>query len=345
MAAHNQSKKSLRFGMDTLMQSVAPVVSRDWHVLAASQDLPSGSLRAVCLLGQDLVLWRGLDGALHLWRDRCPHRSVRLSRGRVVDKTLVCAYHGMVYGPEGQCVQVPTHPGYIPPSHACVPTYRVQERYGLIFACLGTPVGDLPTFPEWEEPGFVTGLSGPHMCQTGGYRAIENFLDITHFPFVHPEILGDPARPAIADYKVVVDAQGVHIPNLRVWQPDPLGIGKGDYVNYSYHISRPLTGYLRKVSPGGECLALLYCVTPVTEEMCVGWMLMAMNFIGASGLPAAIAFQDRVIQQDITNLETHLLKQLPLGRQVEFHVPGDRASLAYRQWLQQLGVTYGILGA
>lgn len=327
----------------TQSEAIAPVLSHDWHVVATSQGLPPGALQGVRLLGQDLALWRGADGVVRGWRDRCPHRSVRLSTGTVVDNTVVCAYHGMVFGGDGRCIHVPAHPTYTPPNQACAFAYEVQERYGLVFVCLGTPAAPLPRFPEWEDDGFVKGISGPHGGRVGGYRAIENFLDVAHFPFVHRDILGDPAQAAIADYEVRVDAEGVHIPQFRVWQPDPLGTGQGDYVNYTYHVSRPLTAYLRKVNPTGECLSLLYCVTPVNETEFVGWMLMAMNFIKAEALPAAIAFQDRVMSQDIANLETHVIKQLPLDLHAEFHVPGDRASLAYRKWLRDLGVTYGVL--
>lgn len=320
-----------------------PVIFNDWYVVATIEDLTPGTLRPLRLLGKDLVIWRGTDTTIQVWEDRCPHRSVQFSRGTVVENTLVCAYHGMAYNSEGRCIQVPAHPTYVPPKQACARTYPVQERYGLVFVCLGHSTADIVDFPEWENSSFVCGVSGPHPCQTGGYRAIENFLDIAHFPFVHTNILGDPAKTPVEDYQIAVDDQGVHIPHVQVWQPNPLGTGTGAYVAYTYSVFRPLTAYLRKESPNGEQLSILYCVTPVSEEECVGWMLIAMNFIDAHQLAEALAFQDGVVAQDVANLESHTLKKLPLSMQAEFHVPCDRASLAYRKWLKQQGVTYGVI--
>ena len=334
---------AINFDKVSSINSVAPVIGNDWHVVASATSLAPATLQALRLLGKDLVLWRSASNAVQVWEDRCPHRSVRLSNGRVVENTLVCPYHGMAYGTNGRCLHVPAHPDYVPPKQACVQTFPVQIRYGLVFVCLGANPGTIPSFPEWEDATFVKGLSGPHYSQTGGYRAIENFLDVAHFPFVHTDILGDQANTAIADYAVKVDAEGVHIPHIRVWQPDPIGTGSGAYVDYVYAIKRPLTGYLRKTNPTGEVLSLLYCVTPLTEEECIGWMIVAMNFIDESGLPEAIAFQDTVVQQDVVNLETHMPKQLPLDMKAEFHVPCDRASLAYRRWLKRSGVIYGVI--
>jgi phenylpropionate dioxygenase-like ring-hydroxylating dioxygenase large terminal subunit len=320
-----------------------PVLLNDWHVLAKVDNLPPGTLLHRRLLDREVVLWRGEDGGLHAWDDRCPHRSVRLSNGRVVEDTLVCPYHGMVYNPQGRCIKVPSAPNYVPPPQAQVLTYPVQERYGLVFVCLGEPAQDIPVFPEWEDDHYLKVLSGPHYCRTGGYRAIENFLDVAHFPFLHGDILGDPAQPVIEDYKVAIAVDGVHFDNVRVWQPDPMGLGQGAYVTYRYSVLRPLTAYLQKGNPAGECLAILYCVTPVSEEECIGWMSVAVNFVEAEQAETVLAFQDKIFAQDLENLESHNPKRLPLNPKAEFHVPCDRGSLAYRQWLKQLGIIYGVI--
>jgi phenylpropionate dioxygenase-like ring-hydroxylating dioxygenase large terminal subunit len=320
-----------------------PVLRNDWHVLAKVDELQPSTVLHRRLMDQEMVLWRGADGLIHAWDDRCPHRSVRLSNGQVVENTLVCPYHGMVYNPQGRCIKVPSAPNYVPPPQAQVQSYRVQQRYGLVFVCLGEPAREMPVFPEWDDGQYLKVLSGPHYCRTGGYRAIENFLDVAHFPFLHEAILGDPALPAIEDYEVAIAPDGIHFDHVRVWQPDPMGTGQGAYVIYRYSALRPLTAYLRKGNPDGECLTILYCVTPVSEEECIGWMWVAVNFMGADQADTALAFQDRIFAQDLGNLESHHPKRLPLNPKAEFHVPCDRGSLAYRQWLKQLGVTYGVI--
>ena len=46
--------------------------------------------------------------------DRCPHRFAPLSRGRVVDDTLECPYHGLRFGAHGHCVFNPHGDGRVP---------------------------------------------------------------------------------------------------------------------------------------------------------------------------------------------------------------------------------------
>ena len=319
------------------------VIFNDWYAIAALKTLEPGSVRSVQLLDHQLVLWRGTGASIQVWEDRCPHRSVRLSAGKVVDDAIVCPYHGMVYDATGACVHVPAHPTYKPPQQACARSYPVQIQYGLVFVCLGDDPQAIAPFPEWGLPDYLSVLSGPHFCQTGGYRAIENFLDVAHFAHVHTHILGDPTMPEVGDYRVTMDDRGVHLHGIEVWQPNAMGDGQGALISYDYSALRPLTAYLRKDDPSGKCLTLLYCVTPVSEESCVSWMLMAVNYLDPSQEAAAIAFQDLVVGQDIANLESHNPKKLPLDPTAEFHVPCDRGSLAYRKWLRQLGVTYGVL--
>ena len=51
-------------------------------------------------------------------RDLCMHRGSPLSMGRVQGDEIVCAYHGWRYGPEGECVRIPSQPAStrIPPA-------------------------------------------------------------------------------------------------------------------------------------------------------------------------------------------------------------------------------------
>jgi phenylpropionate dioxygenase-like ring-hydroxylating dioxygenase large terminal subunit len=319
------------------------VLFDDWHVIARSEDIQSGTLSKAQLLDRDLVIWRNQEGQVLVWDDRCPHRSVRLSGGRIVNDTVVCAYHGLVFNAAGQCITAPAHPDYKPPKQACVKTFPAQEQYGLVYACLGEPMSPIVPFPEWDDPAYRLCLSGPSLCQTSGLRAIENFLDVSHFPFVHPGTLGDVSQTTVGDYRVSTDENGVALHDVRVWQPDPDGQGKGEFVIYNYRVLRPLTAYFRKVTPNGNCLAILFHVTPITEESCLGWMWIAMNYAHDMTDAAVEQFQSHLIQQDFILLESHNPKRLPLDPKMEFHLPCDRGSIAYRQWLKQLGLTYGAI--
>lgn len=320
-----------------------PILWNDWHPVARSGDLKPGTILRSRLLGTELVLWRSEDAGVIAWEDRCPHRSVRLSAGAVVENTLVCPYHGLAFNTKGQCVKVPAHPNYVPPKQACVKSFAVQEQYGVVFVSLGNPPETVVPFPQWYDPDYRTYLSGGHCCRCSGLRAIENFLDVAHLPFVHDGILGELDQPTIADYEVSAIETGIYMKNIQIWQPDPEGTGQGGIAAYDYWTLRPLTAALSKKRENGQTMVLLYYVTPVSEEECIGWMWGALNYAHHIAEADLIAFQDQVMLQDVDNLELHNPKRLPLDVQAEFHLPSDRASLAYRKWLRQLGLTYGTI--
>ena len=63
------------------------------------QDTRTGAIRALRLLGEDLVLWRSGGGAM-AWLDLCIHRGSRFSMGRVHGGGMVRLYHGWRYDRE-----------------------------------------------------------------------------------------------------------------------------------------------------------------------------------------------------------------------------------------------------
>ena len=282
----------------------------DWHPVARVEDLAGGGPLGARLLGEDIVVWRSGD-EYFAWRDLCVHRGTRLSLGKVREGgRLECPYHGWTYGTDGRCVHIPAHPEQVPPAKACVVTYRAAVRHGLVWATLGS------------------GASGP--------RIVENFLDVGHFPFVHEGVLGDRARPEIADYTAQVTAAGVLAEGVKVYQPDPYGTGEGATVTYTYRAHRPLTASF--IKHGGHSFGMLLSVTPHDAVDSTAWMWMAMNYDMDGSM---IEFQDRIFAQDRPILESQRPELLPLDLQAELHLRSDRTAIAYRRWLKELGVRTG----
>lgn len=315
-----------------------PVLLNDWHVVAYVPDLPVGKPVAVRLLDEDLVLWR-VNGRTHAWRDLCVHRGTKLSLGRVEHNTLVCAYHGWGYNEEGRCVRFPAHPNQQPPAAAHAMVYQVQEQYQWVWVCPGTPAHDVPDFPQWGQTGFRLVHCGPYIMQASGPRAIENFLDVTHFPFVHQGLLGDPAHAELADYKVETTPDGITARDISLWQPDPDGTGQGGYETYTYRVQRPLTASFLKIS-GESRFAMLFTVTAVSERRSIIWMYVAMDYGNLSDEEIR-SFQDEIIAQDIPVVESQRPELLPLDLQAELHLRSDRTAIAYRRWLRTIGVSFG----
>jgi phenylpropionate dioxygenase-like ring-hydroxylating dioxygenase large terminal subunit len=314
------------------------VLINDWHVVAYMADLPEGRPVAARLLDEDLVLWRAGE-KVHAWRDLCVHRGAKLSLGKIEGETLSCPYHGWTYNEQGQCIRFPAHPTQTPPATACARVYQVVQRYGWIWVCLGQPAQDIPRFAEWEDELFRKVHCGPYLIEAGGPRAIENFLDVTHFPYVHQGLLGDPEHSEINDYNAEVTPEGVIARDIRVWQPDPDGLGQGAYVTYTYQALRPLTAYFVKSSAGPK-FAMYFTITPVSRTRSIAWQYVAMDY-GNLTDEQIRQFQDSIIKQDIPVLESQRPELLPLDLQAELHLRSDRSAIAYRKWLKELGVSFG----
>lgn len=315
------------------------VLLDDWHPVARSQDLTEEKLVSARLLEEDIVLWRS-GGKVLAWKDLCIHRGTKLSLGSIENDRVVCAYHGWTYDRNGRCVKIPAHPEQAPPEKARVTTFSATEGYGLVWACLGAPKNGLPPFPEWEDKNYRKILCGPYRYNAGGPRAIENALDIAHFPFVHEGLLGDREHTNIDDYEVSKTPDGLEAKDIRVWQPNPEGSGEGAFVTYTYRVFRPLTMHFSKAH-GSKNFSIFFTVSPQEETKSVGWIWLAMDYGQDLDEEELRRFQDKVTAQDIPIVESQRPELLPLDLQAELHLRSDRTSIAYRKWLREMGLSFG----
>lgn len=318
-----------------------PILTNDWLVTIPVRDLDQTGVARARLLEEDLVIWRSADGEIMAWKDLCLHRGVRLSLGEVQEgDKLQCPYHGWTYDKDGKCVKMPAHPEQEPPAKAVVQTYHVQVKYDWVWVCLGEPTRDLPVFPEWEDESFRRVLCGPYFFNAAGPRMIENFLDVAHFPYVHENILGTRERPEIQPYEVTVDENGVCAHDIKVYQPNPDGTGEGKDVSYTYHAFRPLIAYFRKKTEGPQ-FAMFMAVNPMSEQESNMLVWMVMNHSYDASEADLVAFQDEISYQDVPIVESQRPELLPLDLQAELHLRSDKTAIAYRKWLNDMGLSFG----
>lgn len=330
-----------------------PILLNDWYVVAKVEDCPPGKIFTARLLGEDLILWRPKDpnSPIQVWQDYCPHRGARLSLGEVCDRTLVCAYHGWEYDTAGKCKYIPAHPTQQPPEKAQIKTYQCQERYGWVWVCLGNPSRDVVPFPNWDDPDCGKFWSGPLPCNASAFRLIDNHVDVSHFAFVHRPTVG-PSDPEIEEYKVEVAADGITIPDRIFPQRDSEGNLPKDLPTVFLKVSSPLTLYSFLETTQGPYkgrYAFLTAITPVEEEKCL-LQTCVVTSLDKSLIPQWMKMHDAVLWEDIEIVNSQRPARLPLipptdtdtQWPADLHVPSDRASVAYRKWLKQLGITYGV---
>ncbi len=217
-----------------------------------------------------------------------------------------------------------------------------RERYGFAWACLGEPAADIVEIPEAAEPGRHVVTGGSIGVHASGLRVVENFLDMGHFPFVHPGCLGAEPHTEVAPCKVARgDDGGIVATECRFFQPlaSPTAAA-GIVADYVYRVLRPYSATLHKTNPArpGRKDFIALFVQPVDEERCVAHPLLCYL---DDGIDRATVrwFMQLVFAQDKPILENQLPKRLPLDGEIP--VRADAVSVFYRRWLRERRIGYG----
>nr|WP_250207729.1 aromatic ring-hydroxylating dioxygenase subunit alpha [Curvibacter sp. CHRR-16] len=311
---------------------------------------------AVQLLGQRVVLWRDGQGSAHAWPDRCPHRGAQLSLGRVLrtddcGHRLECPYHGWQFDARGQCVRVPAVHSFEPPSSHALQPYAAHEAYGLVWVNLQpaqAAAHAVPHFAAEHDPALRKVLCGPYDVATSAPRIVENFLDMAHFGFVHEGWLGVREQPEVADYVVERAAHGVRASQCKAWQPQSnVHSTAPAEVTYDYEVLAPYTAALSKVPDAHsvavqgfrESIALF--IGPMEPTRSRVWFRLAMLDWHSSDEHLQ-AFQHTIFTQDQPVLESQQPQLLPLNLAHEVHCAADKLSSAYRRYLREQHITFGV---
>ncbi len=162
-----------------------------WYVAATAAELGRSLLGRV-FLDDPVVLFRKADGTPVALEDRCGHRFIKLSRGRLVGDHVQCGYHGLEYDCSGACVKVPGQTSV--PRAADIRHYPVVERWNFIWIWMGDPArADAALIPDlWmtAHPDWAV-IVGEPLKLRGEYQLlIDNLLDPSHVSFVHHTTLG-----------------------------------------------------------------------------------------------------------------------------------------------------------
>lgn len=168
-------------------------IENGWYVAALSDQVSERPISRR-ILGKPIVVYRTETGVAAL-ADRCPHRFAPLSMGKRVGNQIECPYHGLRFDAGGACVHNPHGDGKIP-ANAKVSRYSIVERQGLIWIWMGDPdQADMSTLPDLGEflgNGAMTLIQGDLLLDAHYECVLDNLLDLSHAPYLHPTTLADP---------------------------------------------------------------------------------------------------------------------------------------------------------
>ncbi len=184
-----RQERLTRVGRGTPM---GELLRRYWHPVGVVDEVAPGAARAVRLLGEDLVLFRTLDGELGLIEEACPHRGASLRCGQVDGVGIACPYHGWKYDRAGRCLAMPAETAVRPKQleKARTGAYRAQALGGLVFAYLGPePAPLLPRYDLFVWEGVLRDV-GRALIPCNWLQIMENSVDPTHVEWLHGHHLG-----------------------------------------------------------------------------------------------------------------------------------------------------------
>ncbi len=291
----------------TATTEAGPAILNLWHPVAALEDLRTGHVTRTRLLDRDIA--------------------VTLSDDRVPSAWVI---EEVVQGAGATPDPLPT-----------------TAAYEFAWTSLGTPPPSIFAIPECDEPdrrNLSTGTIGVHVSAP---RAVENFLDMGHFPYVHAGILGQVPRTEVTVYEVEVDPEtnDLFARDCEFFQPvAAVSSLEGQMSRYTYRVPHPFCVMLYKSCPVDESrldVVALFLQALSADRVRAHSFVSLIDDTSTDG--QLRLFQQHIFGQDKPILENQNPRLLPLDPADETSVRADRASVAYRRWLSELGVTYGVI--
>jgi phenylpropionate dioxygenase-like ring-hydroxylating dioxygenase large terminal subunit len=348
---------------------------RDHWYVAAFDDEVGNSLLARTILGEALVLFRRADGGIVALEDRCAHRRLPLSAGRLIGDTVECGYHGLVYDTGGRCIKIPGQkiPGQAHGAGADAPlvrAYPAVERHRMVYVWMGDPARADPatiiSFPRLSDP--ASGVTKVRLTIKANHLLVlDNLLDLSHIAYVHNSTIGNAAVAEQAAVKTKRLGQNVRVTREMNDVPAPptyaeFGPHQGQFDRWQLSEFRP-PGYFwinngsaacgwrpedggdRILTQGEWGFEVYHGITPETETSTHQfWTLAhALEAVPPDGRDAFYRQCHAVVYEDLAiyDAQQRSLDGDPRGASADdvgsaIAIDADRALLLGRQVLKEL---------
>ena len=162
-----------------------------WQPVAMTSQLGEKPV-AIRILGEDLVVFRDLQGDIGLLHKHCAHRRASLEFWGIEQKGIRCCYHGWHFDVDGTTLETPGVPEDSEIRHTiCQGAYPVHEFKGLGFAYMGPPEKQ-PAFPHYDSMEIPDHDMVPYSISSSCnlLQESENSIDPYHSVFLHGRVNG-----------------------------------------------------------------------------------------------------------------------------------------------------------
>jgi vanillate O-demethylase monooxygenase subunit len=180
--------------------------------------------------------------------------------------------------------------------------------------------------------------------RTSAARQVENFMDISHFSFVHRGTFGNPDLAEMTDFDVEVTPGGLRYDyEYLAVNPDFSSLGAAPTIRrlMTYGVTLPFSAELAIHYPerGPNAKHIIFnAASPVSAKRMRIFMFIARNFDHDRPAEELLEWEERIVSEDKTVVESQRPEELPLDLVEELHVQSDRMTIAYRKELSKLGL-------
>lgn len=298
-----------------------------WTPATLASRLKPNSPLPLQLAGEKLVFFRDSKGVPGALLDRCPHRGVALSLGKVKGDCLECPFHAWQFNTEGRVCEIPLNPD-AKRERLFATSVPVREIGGLLW------VYTAATRTPPNEPVVPDGLTMPGLARTylevewkaHWSRAMENMLDSPHVPYLHAKTIGRFVRPMLKP------GSKMEI----VWEDTPFGgrtqaIIDGKEGGGRLDFYRPNIMVLHIPMPN-QTFRMHAIAVPVSERAVRMIVIGARSFARFPLLNPLFNWSNRkIVNEDRAVVESSDPVEVPPANH-ELSVATDRATLRFRRY-------------
>lgn len=234
----------------------------EWYPLCRSEQLRGRPLAAE-LFGLPIVLFRSTAGVPAALVDRCPHRNVPLSLGRVRGDCLQCAYHGWKFDASGACRAVPGLVGNVRAHERRAGAFAARDAQGFVWVYGregAQPAREPYVFPYVGEPGWHSARETLDV-DASLHAVAENALDVPHTAFLHGGLFRSENR-ARREIDVVVRRASDRVEAEYIGESRPPGIVArllaprgGDVLHFDRFILPSVAQVEYRLGESGLCIS------------------------------------------------------------------------------------------
>lgn len=332
-----------------------PVLRKFWHAVMPLSQLASGQPQPFTLLGEHIVLFLDAQGQPAALKDRCCHRTAKLSKGRCIDGALQCGYHGWTYNAAGRVIRIPQYePERAIPADYRTPAYRCMAKYGYAWVALvgleEEPIAPIPDVPEFNAPGWRTIFQFYETWATSPVRALENSFDNSHFSFVHRATFGVADQPRPSRYELVEKDGGFYAETvIAAANPPAFHRVSGSteaitqrHMRNAYYL--PFSRRLDIEYPSGIRHVIINCFTPIDDGhlQLVQWLFRNDSETDCPE-QMLVAFDHVITREDKDILESTDPDALVDTRRrgIEYSMDSDKPGMLIRKQLMELLSRHG----